>query len=62
MEEGEAIQHNAGLVDELDLSMGFAQTAVELDYVRPVMTSRYVFTSQSRVNKLTLVQDLLEYC
>lgn len=39
MEKGEAIQHNAGLVDELDLSMSFAQTAEELGYVRPIMTA-----------------------
>ncbi|CAD6573230.1 MAG: DNA mismatch repair ATPase msh1, partial [Tremellales sp. Tagirdzhanova-0007] len=39
LKESDAIQHNAGLVDEMDLCMGFAQTAVELDYVRPVLTS-----------------------
>jgi DNA mismatch repair ATPase MutS len=32
------IQHNAALVDELDLSLSFAQTAVDLNYVRPTLT------------------------
>ena len=40
MRESDAIQHNAGLVDELDLTIGFAQTAFELGYVRPIMSSK----------------------
>ncbi len=42
MKHGDAIQYNAGLADELDVCMGFAETAVELDYVRPIMTSGFV--------------------
>lgn len=33
------IQRNAGLVDELDLALSFAQTAVDSNYVRPKLTS-----------------------
>jgi DNA mismatch repair ATPase MutS len=36
------IQQNAGLVDELDLALSFAQTAVDSNYVRPKLTSSYV--------------------
>ncbi|ORY34333.1 muts domain V-domain-containing protein [Naematelia encephala] len=36
-EWSELIQHNAELVDELDLAMGFAQVAIECDYVRPIL-------------------------
>ncbi|EIW73297.1 hypothetical protein TREMEDRAFT_70943 [Tremella mesenterica DSM 1558] len=35
----ETIRHNASLIDELDLAMGFAQTAVDLDYVRPTLNT-----------------------
>ncbi|WWD22390.1 hypothetical protein CI109_106881 [Kwoniella shandongensis] len=37
VEQSEAIQRNAELVDELDLSMSFAQNAVEMGWVRPVL-------------------------
>lgn len=33
------VQRNAGLVDELDLALSFAQTAVDSNYVRPKLTS-----------------------
>lgn len=33
------VQHNAGLVDELDLALSFAQTAVDSNYVRPKLNS-----------------------
>jgi len=36
---GDDIQHNADLVDELDLSLSFAQTAEDLNYVRPILTN-----------------------
>jgi len=36
---GDAIQCNAALVDALDLSLSFAQTAVDLNYVRPTLTN-----------------------
>lgn len=32
------IQHDAELVDELDLALSFAQTAVDLNYVRPTLS------------------------
>lgn len=35
--QASAIQHNAELVDEIDLSAGFAQAAVDLNYKRPVL-------------------------
>ena len=38
-----AIQHNAELVDELDLSMSFAQVAHELGYARPEFVETYVY-------------------
>ncbi|TXT04394.1 hypothetical protein VHUM_04161 [Vanrija humicola] len=37
VEQASAIQHNAELVDEIDLSAGFAQAAVDLNYKRPVL-------------------------
>lgn len=37
IEHSRVVQHNAELVDELDVSAGFAQAAVELNYVRPVL-------------------------
>jgi DNA mismatch repair ATPase MutS len=39
------IQHNAELMDELDLSLSFAQTAADLGYVRPVLNDSYVYRS-----------------
>ncbi|KAL7420828.1 hypothetical protein Q5752_004781 [Cryptotrichosporon argae] len=39
VERAADVQHNAELVDELDLAMSFAHTAVELNYVRPVLTT-----------------------
>ena len=36
------IQHNAGLVDELDLALSFAQTAVDSNYVRPRLNASSV--------------------
>jgi DNA mismatch repair ATPase MutS len=39
---GEDIRHNANLVDELDLTMGFARTAGEMGYCRPTMTEGLV--------------------
>lgn len=35
--ESEAILHNARVIDEIDLTLGFAQVAVELGLVRPVL-------------------------
>jgi DNA mismatch repair ATPase MutS len=37
IEHSGTVQHNAELVDELDVSAGFGQAAVELNYVRPVL-------------------------
>ncbi|KAL1404999.1 hypothetical protein Q8F55_008617 [Vanrija albida] len=37
VEQASAIQHNAELVDEIDLTAGFAQAAVDLNYKRPVL-------------------------
>lgn len=33
---------NAGLLDELDLALGFAQVADELRWVRPIMQEEFV--------------------
>lgn len=37
VERASTIQHNAELVDEIDLTAGFAQAAVDLNYVRPTL-------------------------
>ncbi|KAK8845444.1 hypothetical protein IAR55_006157 [Kwoniella newhampshirensis] len=37
VEHAQTIQWNAELVDELDLSMSFAQNAVEMNWVRPIL-------------------------
>lgn len=37
VERASTIQHNAELVDEIDLTAGFAQAALDLNYVRPTL-------------------------
>ncbi|ODN76055.1 hypothetical protein L202_06000 [Cryptococcus amylolentus CBS 6039] len=37
VEYADVIQRNASLVDELDLSMGFAESAVQMGWVKPVL-------------------------
>lgn len=37
VEQSDAIQHNSELVDELDLSLSFAQNAVEMNWVKPIL-------------------------
>ena len=41
VEQAKAIQHNAELIDEIDLTTGFAQAAVDLNYVRPTLHEGY---------------------
>lgn len=45
VERASTIQHNAELVDEIDLTAGFAQAAVDLNYVRPTLNDRCVCVS-----------------
>jgi DNA mismatch repair ATPase MutS len=42
----EDVQHNAHLVDELDLALSFAQTAVDLNYVRPKLNNSCVVSAR----------------
>ncbi|KAF8446138.1 muts domain V-domain-containing protein [Boletus edulis BED1] len=37
------LRHNAGLIDELDIALGFAKLAVELKFVRPVIKDDATF-------------------
>ncbi|WVO18464.1 hypothetical protein L204_106181 [Cryptococcus depauperatus] len=37
VDAADAIQHNASLIDELDLCMNFAQNAVDMSWVRPIL-------------------------
>lgn len=40
IEHASAIQRNAELVDEIDLAAGFAQVAVDRNFVRPQLDNR----------------------
>jgi DNA mismatch repair ATPase MutS len=40
-----ALRRNARILDELDIAVGFANLAVEMNFVRPVLTNEYVLYS-----------------
>lgn len=36
-----ALRRNAQVIDELDVTLGFANLAAEMDFVRPTLTEEY---------------------
>ena len=44
-----ALRRNARILDELDIAVGFANLAVQMNFIRPVLTNEYVLHA---LNKL----------